>query len=312
MLRRIARILPRMLPHMRPLSRSHRVLAGPLLPAMAMALLAALPVDARDYTRSCAATLLINPSDLLRIQARIRFRGQITVPRYSMVNEAREAAHDYIFRCFSEHWRNRDAPEPPVICTEYMAMYPETAFMPDYPFSRLSDDIAKAACDANPGALGLTVTVELQVRGDTGCVPPRLADLPTPMDARIYASDLRVSCTELPGEGGGFERSDEPIGDGGRFEPSGSDDGAAPPPPPPPPSASYTLLPAIRLPGNDLRLIELPAPNWMLCRQACTDEADCGAWTYRAPNGRSGPICLLKRRAGMRVPDLCCRSGIKH
>jgi hypothetical protein len=79
-----------------------------------------------------------------------------------------------------------------------------------------------------------------------------------------------------------------------------------------PATASYTLLPFIRLPGNDLRLIEMSSPNWMLCRQACTDDERCKAYTYRAPNANSGPICLLKSGVGMQIPGTCCQSGIKQ
>ncbi len=79
-----------------------------------------------------------------------------------------------------------------------------------------------------------------------------------------------------------------------------------------PATASYRLLPVMRLPGNDLRLIEMSSPNWMLCRQACTDDEQCRAFTYRAPNASSGPICLLKSGVGMRIPDPCCQSGVKQ
>jgi hypothetical protein len=79
-----------------------------------------------------------------------------------------------------------------------------------------------------------------------------------------------------------------------------------------PATASYRLLPSIRLPGNDLRLIEMSSPNWMLCRQACTDDESCRAFTYRAPNANSGPICLLKSGVGMQIPGTCCQSGVKQ
>ncbi len=79
-----------------------------------------------------------------------------------------------------------------------------------------------------------------------------------------------------------------------------------------PATASYNLLPIMRLPGNDLRMIEMSSPNWMLCRQACTDDTRCKAYTYRAPNANSGPICLLKSGVGMRIPDPCCQSGVKR
>ncbi len=293
------------------------------LAAFAAAFLAAglsgAPAGARDYTRSCQAVLVVSPAEAGREEVVIGFRGQATVPAYFQVNEARRMAHDFIIRCVREHWANRDAPEPPVSCRSSMDLFPGTERMPGYPFTRLSADLRAALCAANPDALAMTTEVTLEIRGNTGCVPPRYAHGVDPMDFVVLDSAWRVHCAELPGEGGAFERAEPPIGEGGAFEPAGEAPGGEPAEEPgeepgeaPPASASYQLLPMIRLPGNDLRLIEMGSPNWMLCRQACTDEPACGAWTYRAPNAHSGPLCLLKRRAGMRIPDPCCQSGIKR
>jgi len=78
----------------------------------------------------------------------------------------------------------------------------------------------------------------------------------------------------------------------------------------PPATASYQLLPVFRLPGNDLYMLGAGdgIGDWMDCRQACTSDERCGAWTYRAPTNR----CLIKSRAGVPIPDGCCRSGIKN
>ena len=57
-----------------------------------------------------------------------------------------------------------------------------------------------------------------------------------------------------------------------------------------PAAAAGRWLPAIRLPGNDLYLIEIDAPNWLLCRMACTEDSRCGAWTYRGPTPPPAPL----------------------
>lgn len=105
----------------------------------------------------------------------------------------------------------------------------------------------------------------------------------------------------------GIRDADPVIGEGGDWEcvGEGCDGDDAPPA-----SASYQLLPVFRLPGNDLYMLDAGdgMHGWMDCRQACTEDARCGAWTWRAPSGQ----CLIKSRAGIPIPDPCCQSGIKR
>ena len=118
----------------------------------------------------------------------------------------------------------------------------------------------------------------------------------------VFLVKLKIA---MFGEGGGWECVGEGCDAAGGAEPAPGADS-------PPATARYIPLPGVRLPGNDLYVLELAAPNWMLCRQACTDDENCGAWTYRAPNAGSGPLCLIKSRAGLPIPDACCRSGIRQ
>ena len=176
----------------------------------------------------------------------------------------------------------------------------------NYPFDHLGQDLTAALCAANPDVTSLTISVELRISGETGC-----GGDPVPI-----ANNVRINCSGPIGDGGASEvfDDDQPaIGDDGSWECVGDDcEGGAAPADAPPAVATYRPLPFIRLPGNDLRLIEMSAPNWLLCRQACTEDARCGAWTYRSPTAESGPVCLLKSRAGVIIPDPCCRSGVKN
>src|SRR5262245_20679789 len=65
-------------------------------------------------------------------------------------------------------------------------------------------------------------------------------------------------------------------------------------------------------PGNDIRDLDLRAPDFNLCRQACDSNASCKAWTYVNP-GVQGPQarCYLKSPAPAKVANNCCVSGEK-
>ncbi|WP_206530111.1 PAN domain-containing protein [Nordella sp. HKS 07] len=65
-------------------------------------------------------------------------------------------------------------------------------------------------------------------------------------------------------------------------------------------------------PGNDIRDLDLRAPDFNLCRQACEKNASCKAWTYVNP-GVQGPQarCYLKSPAPAKVANNCCVSGEK-
>ncbi len=258
-----------------------------------------------DETRGCDAEVRVLPQNASQTYRTFRFNARATVSSLLKVNHARWLSRQGIKDCVQAHWDGRATPGLPSACENH----PDFEFV-DYPFYDIEAEVTDALCAANPGVSSLFVTVEVDITGREKC---RIGHGHDPV---IIAENQQIICEETtaeepesPTETGEEEAAgDQPfIGDGGgdeRADPSPSDD--------PPASASYTLLPMIRLPGNDLRLIELSAPNWLLCRLACTDDATCGAYTYRAPNAGSGPLCLLKRRAGVPIPDPCCQSGIKR
>jgi hypothetical protein len=219
-----------------------------------------------------------------------------------------------------DHWAERSVDGVPRRCTDQFRIE-----FRGYPFRNLEDEMTRAMCNANLGVPNMTIGVELHISGQTGCY------FGGDHDPVVIAQNVRIVCAQPSLDDGSDDRDEPAIGDGGG-------DGAAEPPaigdaggwervdrdedeppadePPgddaPPATARYLPLPNVRLPGNDLYLIELGAPNWMLCRQACTEDDRCGAWTYRQPSAGSGPICLIKSRAGVPIPDTCCRSGVKQ
>jgi hypothetical protein len=158
----------------------------------------------------------------------------------------------------------------------------------NYPFRGLIDGITGLICAANPGHARLAVDIEVHVSGDTGCIPP----------PNRWAIEVRRGWTiHCPVR----STTTQPLPELERV---------TPPPrviePRPELGLPYIDLPNTRLPGNDL--YPTSAASWQACREACSADAACRAWTYRAPEA----VCLLKRAAGARVPDSCCHSGIKR
>lgn len=283
-----------------------------------------------DYTRGCSAEVRFVPQNASQTYLVYTFSVHKTVDLRMQVNQGRRAARGEIINCLRDHWAARNDESPPPRCTDR----PRIDFR-GYPFMNLEREMTRAMCNANLGVRNMTIGIELHISGNTGC------HFGGTHDPVTIAQNVRIVCLQtIPGGGGApaeEEGEDEaasppPIGDGGGWERVDRDEDAPPadeppadeppvdePPadePPadeaPPASARYLPLPNIRLPGNDLYLVELDAPNWLLCRQACTEDARCGAWTYRAPNAASGPLCLIKSRAGVPIPDTCCRSGVKQ
>ncbi len=262
-------------------------------------------------TRSCNGALKLTPQNATMTYLRYDFSVGKTVHLPHEYNPARRDSRARMLSCVRSHWANPDMETRPDDCLGIRDYH-----VRDYPFDSLDREVTEALCAANPGVETIVISVDLTITGNTGCVTSGSSD--TFNILRNYP----VNCAAPIGDGGSDEAYEDPapqIGEGGDWECVGEGcDGALPPPEDetedeaPPPAATYTPLPAFRLPGNDLYMIELDAPNWMLCRQACTEDARCGAWTYRGPTAASGPLCLIKSRAGVPIPDLCCRSGIKH
>lgn len=65
-------------------------------------------------------------------------------------------------------------------------------------------------------------------------------------------------------------------------------------------------------PGRDMRDLDLSAPDFNLCRQACDANSSCKAWTYVNPDVQ-GPKarCYLKSAVPDPVANNCCVSGVK-
>lgn len=66
-------------------------------------------------------------------------------------------------------------------------------------------------------------------------------------------------------------------------------------------------------PGSDLRPgFDLPAPDPVLCKQACDKDTNCKAYTYVRPGyqGRTAR-CWLKSAVPAAVKNNCCVSGVK-
>ncbi|MBI2373640.1 MAG: PAN domain-containing protein [Deltaproteobacteria bacterium] len=75
--------------------------------------------------------------------------------------------------------------------------------------------------------------------------------------------------------------------------------------------ADVELEPGIDRPGSDYRSFDLEKPEAALCKDACTAEAKCVAFTYVNP-GVQGPMprCWLKNAIPATVPNACCVSGV--
>ena len=97
----------------------------------------------------------------------------------------------------------------------------------------------------------------------------------------------------------------------------------APPPPPsggwqgrpttpPPTPASPQWEPQTDRPGSDYRSFDLRDPRPEVCRDACSSERQCRAFTYVRPGvqGRQAR-CWLKNAVPPARPNDCCLSGVR-
>ena len=261
---------------------------------------------AAEY-RSCHATYVIRPSDGHgEIAASSRFSGRAPVlvgPPLTNVgaiqlNDARERARRLIEECVASHWAFPASATAPAVCVDNDG--PGLAGMHNYPFANLVDGVTDLICAANPGQGRIVVDIFVSVDGNTGCIPPpnrwaievtEAYPILCPAARTIVpVPDLRpvVPDTEdfvLPDD---RESKSDPAG--------------------------VAFLPGIRLPGNDIGggWIGLDG-TWRRCVEMCDTTPGCNAWTWRGPGTTPGSPeagCLLKSRAGARVADPCCHSGI--
>jgi hypothetical protein len=79
-----------------------------------------------------------------------------------------------------------------------------------------------------------------------------------------------------------------------------------------PPAAHHGLEMGVDRPGSDYANFDLPQPHPRLCKEACTRDRRCRAFTYVNP-GVQGPSarCWLKDTVPQPVSNQCCVSGAK-
>ncbi len=243
-----------------------------------------------ERTRSCRATVIVDPVEHSAPQYATSFSVHATVAYLTLVNQARRWARQWAVECIQAHWADRDAPQPPSACRRIQAAWPDIPVFPGYPFTRMSADLGKAICDRNPDKLAVVADVKLQIRGDTGCIRGGGTGV-DPHEEHLIADDFRFACPGRIGEGGGFENVE---------------------PPPTATEPGFNVMPNTRLPGNDLGVLDVSDGDWRACMAACAANGACQAWTYRNRFQGVSSVCLLKRAAGPVIADSCCRSGVRQ
>jgi hypothetical protein len=215
---------------------------------------------ASAVTRSCAAEYHFIPTnfDGFAVSRPFRAEAQALGP-----NTARRHAYDKIMSCITQHWTS-SSPEWPVSCRPVNGVH-------DYPFRRLETDVPAAVCAANPGHSEITVRVEIQVTGNTGCENPSgvndwgITQLSPNYPVTCYASDGGVT-----------------------------------------PHAMDTDRP-----GMDYRNFDLPSANWQDCYEECVADSRCQAWTYVRPGVQGSQArCWLKNGVPAAHSNSCCVSGV--
>lgn len=120
---------------------------------------------AKDYTRSCSATISIGattPSGQRLRGATYNFSGRGTVGWFAP-NKARERARRNIDECIDAAWARRHQTSRPSACTESNQVH-------SYPFTGLQFGLQQAVCRANPGHDRILVSLTVQFSGDRGCL----------------------------------------------------------------------------------------------------------------------------------------------
>lgn len=132
-----------------------------LIPALALvvSVTAAVPVAAKDYTRSCSASIRFGPEGG-GTSVQHSFTGKGTERTYRP-NSAREKARRNIDECLDAHFADPHGLRPNA-CTPANQVY-------DYPFRRLHQEMAMQACNANPGRANLRLNANVVYTGQKGC-----------------------------------------------------------------------------------------------------------------------------------------------
>jgi len=149
----------------------------PLVALIAAGLVYAPAAQARDYTRSCTATISFGPSGGTYV--RHSFTGRGTVSTYRP-NTAREKARRNIDECLNANFANPNGLRPNA-CTTSNQVY-------NYPFRRLHQELALQACNANRGRPNLRLGISVTYDGDKGCT------LDNNSWGRTLLSNYQVNC----------------------------------------------------------------------------------------------------------------------
>lgn len=274
----------------------------------------ALPVAA-DERRHCDATIILQPTDPQLNGLSYAFRVESTAPSIFLVNRIREWISEDIVDCVRAHWDQRMTRERPGRC-ESLGDLGDTRFY-GYPFTALYDEMTEALCDANRGQAHFNIDFELQIRGEPRCVHRQNDNGVDPMDWYVIAVDYRITCPQLPGDGGMSQNTRPPAGEGSaseNYEPpgAGGSGSGSPPPLPEPAGAEFSNLANVRLPGHDIAVVDVGDGGWQACRALCLANDTCAAFTWRNRYQGRASVCLLKGAAGATIPDACCHSGIRQ
>jgi hypothetical protein len=304
-----------------------------LCAAVCVAAFAMASPAAADYRRSCHFVFEANPVEEGFESVTYSFRVFNTVRLQMWINDARRGIRKRVFNCIRAHWNDRNEIRP-YACQDWEigdssifgATVPHVnGDMSQYPFANMFEEIRQDICNANPDELGVSVNLGTTIRGQRGCLERHEEEGVDPAVYSFLESNFRFSCPGRIGEGGGSEVYEEPsFGEGSDSEvyegPSfgeGSDSEVYEDPTveeeeAEEPEASFDILPNIRLPGNDLSIVDVADGDWQACLEACAANDACGAWTYRNRYQGVQSVCLLKYGASLRIPDTCCRSGIRE
>ncbi len=184
------------------------ILRAAALSLVALGALTALPAAADPETRFCQGVLRFTPQNPSQTYLTYTFKTGKTVRYRTQANDARHDARARMISCVRDHWNRGNTPGLPDSCLGVRGYH-----FHNYPFTNMQAEAGKALCDANPGMRGLTIRVDLQISGRTGCGGGNVS----------IAHNAQIQCIRQP-----------EIGDRGMFDcvGEGCPDGAPPAEPP--------------------------------------------------------------------------------
>jgi hypothetical protein len=133
--------------------------------AAAIAVIAAQPAEAKEYRRSCRASLEVRAAGTNTTRKVYQWNVYDTVSHYAQVNDARRAARRAIVTCMQTHWSARDADAVPYACQSQGSIE-----FREYPFVNLATRLRDDLCAARPNQIHQDVDLVLFIEGERGCV----------------------------------------------------------------------------------------------------------------------------------------------